>query len=65
MNMHAQILEKDGKKEFVVIPYEEYLRIQELLEDLEDIRLLREAKAESYGQPLVSLEEVKKELEKE
>ena len=63
MNMHAQILEKDGRKEFVVIPYEEYLQIQELLEDLEDIRLLREAKAEAYGQPLVSLEEVKKELE--
>jgi predicted HicB family RNase H-like nuclease len=31
-------------------------------EDIHDLRLLREAQAESYGQPMVSLEDVKKSL---
>jgi len=65
MNMHPQILEKDGRKEFVVLPYEEYLRIQEHLEDYEDLRALREAKAESYGQPTLTLQQVKEELDKD
>ncbi|MCC5849446.1 MAG: type II toxin-antitoxin system HicB family antitoxin [Verrucomicrobia bacterium] len=34
-------------------------------EEFEDLRLLREAKTEAYGQPLVSLEKVKKELQEE
>ena len=33
MSIHPQIIEKNGKKEFVVLPYEEFLRLQEELED--------------------------------
>jgi PHD/YefM family antitoxin component YafN of YafNO toxin-antitoxin module len=42
--VNAQIIKKNGKKEYVVLPYEEYLRIQEELEDYQDLRCLREAK---------------------
>lgn len=41
MSIHPQIIEKAGQKEFVVIPYQEFLEIQELLEDYEDLQILR------------------------
>lgn len=65
MNLHAQILEKNGRKEFVVLPYEEYLLIQEQLEDYEDLRILRESKTESYGQTTYTLQEVREKLNEE
>jgi len=34
MALHPQVIEKKGKKEFVVLPYEEFLSIQEALEGL-------------------------------
>ena len=55
------ILEHDGKKAFVVLPYEEFLMIEEELEDYEDLRN-RAAKAEDAGESSVSLRDVKKEL---
>ena len=45
MSIHPQVIEKEGKKEFVVLPYEEFLAIKENLEDYEDLKDLREAKA--------------------
>lgn len=33
---HPEFLSKEGKKEFVVLPYEEFLAIQELIEDAEE-----------------------------
>lgn len=60
--LHAAILKKDGKKEFVVLPYEEFVVLQELLSDLEDLRDLRAAKQESNGEPTVSLEDIKLEF---
>ena len=43
--LHTKILEKDGKKEFVVLPYEEFVLIQEELEDYEALKALRDAKS--------------------
>ena len=43
--MAAQIITKAGKKEFAVIPYKEFLKMQEQLEDYKDLCALREAKA--------------------
>ena len=31
IELHPEILEKDGKKEFVILPYEEFLAIQQAL----------------------------------
>ena len=44
MLLHTQVLEKEGKKEFVVLPYDEFLKIQEIIEDFEDIQELKKAK---------------------
>jgi len=44
MKFHANILKKNGEKEFVVIPYEEFVKIQEELDDYESLKALREAK---------------------
>ena len=59
---NPQIIEKVGKKEFVVLPYEEYQAIEERMEDYMDLIDLREAKAEGQGQPSVPLDDVIKEL---
>ena len=43
VTLHAQIIKKNGKKDYVVLPYEEFLKVQEELEDYDDLRSLREA----------------------
>jgi len=44
LNLHPEILVKNGKREFVVLPYEEFLAIQERLADADDLMELRKAK---------------------
>lgn len=58
MILNPQIIEKKGKKEFVVLPYEEFLKIQEALEDYEDLRDLRKAKEDSRGEKGIPLDKV-------
>ena len=60
MSIHPQIIEKDGRKEFVVLPYEEFLQMQEEIENYEDLRTLREEKATAHAEPTRSLDEVLK-----
>ena len=55
-------LTKNGKKEFAVLSYEEFLKIKQLLEYLEDLEDLKEAKEEEKDSPSYSLDEVKKML---
>jgi hypothetical protein len=62
IKLHPEILRRDGKEQFAVLPYEEFLAIQQLLEDIEDSRLIEEAKASDSGEPGVPLEEVKRRL---
>ena len=57
--INSQILEKDGKKEFAILPYEDFLKLQEELACYDDLRLLREAKKEEQDAASVSLEEAK------
>jgi hypothetical protein len=44
--MTTQIIEKNGRKEFAVLPYKQFLRMQQKLEDYEDLMILRKAKAD-------------------
>ena len=53
---------KDGKNKFVVLPYEEYEALQELLADYQDLLDLRAAKSKESGEASVSLAEVKEQL---
>jgi PHD/YefM family antitoxin component YafN of YafNO toxin-antitoxin module len=62
MSIHPQIIEKEGKKEFVVLPYDEFLAIQDVLEDYEDLKDLREAKKEFGTEKTVSIAEARSEL---
>jgi len=50
---------KNGKKEFVILTYEEFIEIQTMLENLEDLQDLRQAKNEQINEPSFPLEEVK------
>ena len=62
MSIHPQIIEKDGKKEFVVLPYDEFLLVQEALEDYEDLRTLRDEKVSAADEPARSLDDVLKDI---
>jgi hypothetical protein len=62
MSIHPQIIEKNGKKEYVVLPYEEFLSLQEELEDYHDLKTLREEKALAEREPSRPLDEVLKEI---
>jgi len=62
VTLHAQIIKKEGKKEYVVLPYEEYLKIQEELQDYEDLRCLREAKEAEKDAPTIGMDELKEKI---
>jgi DNA-binding XRE family transcriptional regulator len=55
--MSVQVIERDGKPEWAVIPYEEYERLAEEVEMLRDVRAYDEAKqAIAEGEELVPSE---------
>ncbi|MBC8485199.1 type II toxin-antitoxin system Phd/YefM family antitoxin [bacterium] len=60
ITLKPNILEKDGKKEFVVLSYEEYLQVQEELENYEDLKELRKAKTKESDAPTIPLAEARK-----
>ena len=59
LTMHPNILEKNGKKEFVILPYEEFEKVREELEDFEDLKALRKAKAKESNVSTHTLAEAK------
>ena len=62
IELHPEFLTKNGKKEFAVLPYEEFTALQELLADAEDLRDLRSAKRDERDAPSLSLALVKNQL---
>jgi len=62
VTIHPNILERDGKKAFVILPYEEFVILEEELQDYEDLKSLRAAKAKETGAPTITLLDAKKEL---
>ena len=62
MSTQPQVIEKEGKREFVVLPYEEFLEIKESLEDFEDLKDLREAKSEAASDSTVRLADIRSDL---
>jgi PHD/YefM family antitoxin component YafN of YafNO toxin-antitoxin module len=61
IELHPEIQKKNGK-EVVVLPYEEFAALRDLLEDYEDLLDLRAAKESDNAEPSISFEEVKAEL---
>lgn len=62
VDLHPNYIEKKGKKEFVVLPYNEFQKLEEMLIDYEDLIDLRKAKVNDKNKAAKSLDEVKKEL---
>lgn len=62
LKLHPEILVKDGQKQFAVLPYEEFLAIQERLSDADDLLELRKAKRAEGRKRSVPLTEVKRQL---
>ncbi len=62
VKLHPNILELEGKKAFAVLPYEEFLLIQEELENYEDLKELRTAKAREANAPTILLAEARKQF---
>ena len=62
--LHPEILTKNGRKEFAVLPYEEFIALQEWLADVEDLLELRTAKEAEHDAPTVSLAEIETRLDK-
>lgn len=59
IELHPEFLEKDGKREFAVLPYDEFVAIQDLLEDAADLLELRKAKQEEGNIAGVGLDELR------
>jgi PHD/YefM family antitoxin component YafN of YafNO toxin-antitoxin module len=62
ITLNAQIIKKDGKKEYAILPYDEYMKIQEELQDYEDLRSLRAAKEAEKDAPTIGMDELKKKI---
>ena len=61
MLYHTEYFEKNGQN-FVVLPENEFKRMQELIEDAEDVLDLEKAISEEHHIPGFTLEEAKKAL---
>ena len=61
MELHPEFLKKNGS-EFVVLPYEEYEALKELLADYQDLLDLRAAKNKESDEPSVPLNELKEQF---
>lgn len=62
IELHPEILKKNGKSEFVILPYEEFVALQEVLADANDLTDLRTALREEAAAPTISLEALKSDL---
>lgn len=62
VELHPEFLSREGKRQFAVIPYEEFVQLQEWFEDARDLLDLELAIIENKDQPTYSLEEVRAEL---
>jgi hypothetical protein len=62
VTLHPEILRKNGKKQFAVLPYEEFVALQEWLADVEDLLELRKAKRAERKKPSISLATAKRKL---
>jgi hypothetical protein len=62
LRLHPEVLVKNGKKQFIVLPYEEFLALQERLGEAEDLLLLRKAKRSEGRKKSIPLAEVKRRL---
>lgn len=61
IQLHAEIVQRNGKS-VVVLPYEEFVALQEVLADYEDLVDLRTAKDAEHDAPSIPISEVQREF---
>lgn len=63
LKLRPQVITKGGRKQFVVLSYAEYTAIRELLEDVDDLLAIREARAQDDSrEPGLSLDDLRTRL---
>ena len=62
IELHPEFLTKNGEKQFAVLSYQEFVALQEWLEDAEDLLDLRAALKEDADAPTINLSEMEKEF---
>ena len=60
--LHPEFLTKNGRREFAVLPYREFVALQARFEDLEDLLELRKAKKAEGRKAGIPLDEVRRRL---
>ncbi len=56
------VLVRNGRERFIVIPEKDYQALREQLQDQADFRAIEESKKRNAGRPLIPFEQVKREL---
>ena len=62
IELHPEFLTRHGKPEFAVLPIEEFNRLREYLDDMEDLLALRQAKNAEEHEPTVGIGELRRRL---
>jgi len=62
LKTNYDVLVRNGKERFVVIPEKDYKALREQLEDESDFRAIEESKRQNAGKPLIPHEQVMREL---
>ena len=62
VTMHASILRRDGREAFAVLPFEEFVRVREELEEYGDLKALRVATDAEHAAPSTPLRDVRRKL---
>jgi hypothetical protein len=62
IELHPEFLTKDGRKEFAVLRYEEFVELEEWLQDASDLLEIQDARVEIPKEPNIPLEELEKEF---
>ena len=60
--LHPNILKRDGREAFAVLPYEEFVRVRDMREEYDDVKALRSAKSRERKSVATPLREVRKKL---
>lgn len=62
IELHPEFLTKDGRKEFAVLRYEEFLELEQWLQDASDLLEIQYERMELPKEPNVPLEQIEKEF---
>ena len=62
IELHSEFLTRQGKPEFAVLPIEEFNRLTEYLDDMEDLLALRQAKCAEEHELTVGIDELRRRL---